>query len=271
MKNLLLLSLMLFFSGLLFGQEDYSGCKDHSMFNRMPNYFIGECSSNYGLAELVMENGESKTIEGFKTYLQYNFNTEQSQPLPSFYQVFKNYEVALKKYNVKRVYLASQYGTLSFKTGNKTVWVGIECPGENAEWYSLTILEIEEMKQEIKASEMLDALNNAGFIALYINFDTGKSTIKPESQAIIDQIVAMLTLNPELKVSIEGHTDNVGSPASNQTLSENRAKAVVAALVAKGIDKNRLSAKGWGQSKPIADNATEDGRAKNRRVEIVKQ
>jgi len=118
---------------------------------------------------------------------------------------------------------------------------------------------------------MFDKLNKEGFIALYINFDTGKADIKPESYKIIDQIVQMMKDNPDLKISIEGHTDNVGTAQFNQTLSENRAKAVMNAIIAKGIDKSRLSSKGWGATKPIADNKTEEGRAKNRRVEIVKK
>ena len=81
----------------------------------------------------------------------------------------------------------------------------------------------------------------------------------------------MLTTDPSIKISIEGHTDNVGTAAANQTLSQNRAKAVMDAIIAKGIDKARLSSKGWGQNKPVADNSTEEGRAWNRRVEIVKQ
>jgi OmpA-OmpF porin, OOP family len=105
-------------------------------------------------------------------------------------------------------------------------------------------------------SSMVDELNQTGFVALYINFETGKADIKP---------------NDSLQVSIEGHTDNVGTAAFNKTLSENRAKSVMSAIVAKGVDKARLTARGWGQEKPMADNKTEDGRAKNRRVEIVKK
>ena len=136
--------------------------------------------------------------------------------------------------------------------------------------FELIILEIEGMKQDINANEMLEAINKNGSIALQINFETGKSAIKPESQTIVDQIAAMLSSEPSLKVSIEGHTDNTGIPASNKTLSENRAKSVVLALVAKGIDKTRLSSKGFGQEKPVTDNGTDEGKAKNRRVEIVK-
>ena len=126
------------------------------------------------------------------------------------------------------------------------------------------------MVQEITANEMLDALNKDGYIALNILFETGKSAIQEESLPIVDQIFELMKSNSALKISIEGHTDNVGDAASNKKLSNDRAKAVMDALIAKGIDKTRISFVGWGQEKPVADNRTEEGRAKNRRVEIVK-
>jgi len=81
----------------------------------------------------------------------------------------------------------------------------------------------------------------------------------------------MMNSNPDLKIGVEGHTDNVGTPASNKTLSEARAKSVVSAIVAQGIAADRLSPVGFGQDKPITDNNTEEGRAQNRRVELVKK
>ena len=81
----------------------------------------------------------------------------------------------------------------------------------------------------------------------------------------------MLSGNPTLKMIIEGHNDNVGNPGSNKTLSEQRASSVKTALVNKGISTDRIKTVGYGQDKPIADNSTEDGKAKNRRVEIKKQ
>ena len=129
------------------------------------------------------------------------------------------------------------------------------------------------MQQEVTAdaSSLSDELNKAGHIAVYgIHFDTGKATILPDSENVLGEIAKMLQQNPAIKLSVEGHTDNVGAAASNQALSEKRAQAVVAWLTGHGIDASRLKAKGWGQSKPITDNASEDGRAKNRRVELVK-
>jgi outer membrane protein OmpA-like peptidoglycan-associated protein len=118
---------------------------------------------------------------------------------------------------------------------------------------------------------MYEALGKDGFIALYINFDTGKSDIKPEAQGTIDQIAALLKGHADLKVGIEGHTDNVGTPAANKTLSEQRAKSVAAAVAKTGVPADRMTAVGWGQEKPVADNRSEEGRGKNRRVEIVKK
>jgi OmpA-OmpF porin, OOP family len=89
--------------------------------------------------------------------------------------------------------------------------------------------------------------------------------------AMVDEIYELMNSNPSLKISIEGHTDNVETPESNKTLSDARAKAVLNAIVSKGISKARMTSVGWGQEKPVADNRTEEGRAKNRRVEIVKK
>jgi outer membrane protein OmpA-like peptidoglycan-associated protein len=154
------------------------------------------------------------------------------------------------------------------KDGNE-LWIEIVPYGGDD--YLMTIALKELMKQDVTASSMFEALNRDGHIALYINFDTGKSIIREESKPVIDQIVEMLKSNPDLKIGVEGHTDNVGTPASNKTLSEARAKSVVSAIVSQGISADRLSPVGYGQDKSIADNNTEEGRAKNRRVELVKQ
>ena len=113
-------------------------------------------------------------------------------------------------------------------------------------------------------------MSDGKFITYGITFDVGKATIKPESMGEINRIVQLMTENPDLKFSVEGHTDNTGKEASNQTLSEQRSQAIVDKLVELGIAKDRLTAVGKGQNSPIADNNTDEGRAKNRRVEFVK-
>ncbi len=114
-------------------------------------------------------------------------------------------------------------------------------------------------------------MSDGKFVTYGITFDVGKSTIKPESMGEINRIVALMNENPDLRFSVEGHTDSTGTAASNQTLSEARSAAIVARLTELGISADRLSASGKGQNSPIADNSTDEGRAKNRRVEFVKQ
>jgi outer membrane protein OmpA-like peptidoglycan-associated protein/Tol biopolymer transport system component len=109
---------------------------------------------------------------------------------------------------------------------------------------------------------------NATVILKNIFFDVNRYELKPESSTELDNIVELLKENPSLKIQINGHTDNVGKPVDNLKLSNNRANAVIQYLIAKGINANRLSSKGWGETQPLADNANEQGRAQNRRTEM---
>jgi outer membrane protein OmpA-like peptidoglycan-associated protein len=122
------------------------------------------------------------------------------------------------------------------------------------------------------AVPLYNRLVTDGKIITYaITFDIGKANIKPESMTEINRIAQLMKDNADLKFEVQGHTDNTGTVAGNQKLSEQRAQAIVNKLVEMGIAANRLSAKGMGQSAPLADNSTDEGRAKNRRVEFVKK
>lgn len=141
-----------------------------------------------------------------------------------------------------------------------------------------TYVEIVEPKAMPTGQVSVDAkaigqgLQADGKVALYgLLFDTGKTDIKPESGAQLDQMAAVLKAQPALKVLIVGHTDNVGSIDANLALSQGRAQAVVAALAQRGIAATRLQARGVANFAPVAANSGEDGRAKNRRVEMVLQ
>ena len=115
-----------------------------------------------------------------------------------------------------------------------------------------------------------EKFTDAKIVTHGINFDVDKATIRPESMGTLNQVKRILTQNPDLKFEIDGHTDNTGTAAHNIVLSEQRANAVKAQLVAMGIDGSRLSAKGFGDTKPIAPNSTAEGKANNRRVEFVR-
>jgi len=121
--------------------------------------------------------------------------------------------------------------------------------------------------------KLYDALAEKGRVATQgIYFDTGSDRLRPESSATLKEIGSMLKEHPELKLGIEGHTDNVGSAESNQALSEKRAAAVRQFLIENyQVDASRLTAKGLGQTKPVGSNDTPEGRQNNRRVELVKQ
>lgn len=282
MKKILVSMLIIAASAFNFAsaQSDAEGCKDHSLFTRPENFYISGCEENYNELNFRISSSKTETKEGnlFSTY--YRYNPDAGVKPKSALQILKNYEMAITKNNGKLLYKnanpldADLEATYYLSTKEKEYWIQLTSfagTGNEVEAYMLNILEIEAMKQEVVAGEMFEAIQKDGFIALYINFETGKFTIKPESTPVIDQMVEMLKQNPTLKISIEGHTDNAGDKASNQKLSESRAKSVMNALISKGIESSRLSSKGWGMSKPIADNSTEEGKAKNRRVEIVKQ
>jgi outer membrane protein OmpA-like peptidoglycan-associated protein len=259
-------------------QSDVAKSRDHPLFNRLAGFYIEDYqASDFNSHEFYVgkpnDDWEMQSIEGKKTVIVYRIKEGAKQP--SSLQIVRNYANAVAQSGGKQLYENKDPGarmvTLRLQKSGQDIWVSVEASGDSAEGYQLTIVERGEIAQEITASSIFDALSKQGRIALYINFDTGKATIKAESQPVVKQVVDMMKAHPEVKVAVEGHTDNVGAPAANKALSEQRAKAVVAAIAALGVSADRLSAAGFGQEKPLASNAAEDGRAKNRRVELVKK
>jgi outer membrane protein OmpA-like peptidoglycan-associated protein len=256
-----------------FAESDADGCKDHPLFTRMKNYYIVQCEKKYDQANIMIDEDpdSQKNLkpEGDLTSIKYQYE-DSAGIAPSYLQIRRNYQNAAKTLKAKILVDRERYTGMQIDKGGGRIYIGLELfnDGRNI---SLTIVEQKAMEQEITANDMWQALQKDGFMALYINFDTNKSTIKQESTGIIDQIVGLMKSQPSLKLSIEGHTDSQGPPGSNKTLSLNRAKAVIKAVSEGGISESRMSPIGWGQEKPVADNRTEEGRAKNRRVEIVKK
>lgn len=281
--TLLLFALLIFPATFVNAQdEDAEGCSDFPMFNRMTDFKISSCELKdfegykFRISNNSGDDALFESIEGKYYYYEYALKDSKNDEgkIYSALQIFRNFENAFKQSKAtivaKVVETGNSYSFIVAKYVKEKMetWINLEASDN---YYYLFIVEREAMTQVIQANEMLDALNKDGFIALDILFDTGKSTIKEESQPIIDQIFELLNSNPSLNVSIEGHTDNVGTPESNKTLSDSRAKAILSALTSKGINSSQLSSVGWGQERPVADNRTEEGKAKNRRVEIVKK
>jgi OOP family OmpA-OmpF porin len=173
-------------------------------------------------------------------------------------------------------FTADRLGVYRLRTPESEIWVEAYFSPhlKREDQYFLTVVERQPHVMRaalLPAEEMKRELDAKGHVALYINFDFNKADIRPDSQPVVDEVVKLLEDNPGLSLTVEGHTDNVGAPDYNKRLSGDRARSVVAALTAKGIEARRLKAAGFGQDKPIADNGTEEGRAKNRRVELVKE
>ncbi len=167
---------------------------------------------------------------------------------------------------------AEHYSYL-IRTPDKEYWIHISAGGTVPLLGFVTVLEKQAMQSALgflDAAAMRKALDEQGRVALYINFDVDKATLRADSQPVIDEIHKLLVSDPALKLSIEGHTDSTGSAARNRELAAARARTVLGALVGLGVDPARLRSSGFGPDKPIADNSTEEGRAKNRRVELVK-
>jgi outer membrane protein OmpA-like peptidoglycan-associated protein len=261
--------------------EDVAGAKDHPLLTRYPDSFITEYTRNYNATEYQVgargAQAKVETVEGDTTTLRYFYESPEKQPSPL--QLMRNYQNAVKQIGGAVAYerlpkdLDAGETTLKVTTGGKDVWIKVlpDIFSAPTQSYQLVITEVASMAQVVSANELLQELNKNGFVALYINFDTGKADLKQDGVATVKEIATLLKLNPTLKLSVEGHTDNVGDAASNKKLSEARAKSVTAAIVAGGVDAARLSAAGFGQEKPVADNRTEEGRSKNRRVELVKK
>jgi OOP family OmpA-OmpF porin len=260
--------------------QDAPKSKDHPLLSRYPASHITEYEKNYNAVEFAVgsQGGapQRKSIEGDTTRIRYFHNNADKQPSPL--QLIRNYQNAIKGIGGEVVYerlprdADGGETTLKATTGGKEVWVRIEPDifSAPAQSYKVWIVEVAAMQQVVKANKLLEEINRSGFVTLYVNFDTGKSDLKADGKAAVGEVAAMLKAAPSLRIAVEGHTDNVGQAAANKALSEQRARSVMTAIVAAGIDAKRLTAAGFGQERPIADNRSEDGRAKNRRVELVK-
>jgi len=247
--------------------EDARGSSDHPLFpNRMPGYAI----SNYKTREFEaykLSTNPARTVEGKYTRISYYLKNAREHPGET--AIRRNYETAIQAVGGKVVPSVQNVAVFQATRNGAPVWA--ELTAGRGRYYVLTIIETKAMEQVITANAMAAAIDSAGFIALDIRFATGKADILPESQPVIAQIATMLRERPQLLVGVEGHTDGTGTAAGNRVLSKARAESVVKAIAAAGIDRSRMSAAGHGQDKPVADNATEEGRARNRRVEIVRK
>jgi len=275
MKTLTLIFTLFIICSLSFAQEDAKGSKDHPLFNRMPGYRImGYDDRDFDVfKDFLDEKGKKMSVEGHYYYFNYGLN--KGAKVASGPQVLRNYMNAVKNAGGSVVYEEGCcYVYLKLKKHNQITWIRVKAYKE-AGSYQVWIIEEAEMEQNIivDAKSMMSDINAQGRVALYgIYFDFDKSDVKPESDPTLKEISKLLSENPKLKLYVVGHTDNVGDYNYNIKLSQARADAVVKTLVSNfNVDKNRLTPAGVGPLAPVTTNDTDEGKAKNRRVELIKK
>jgi len=253
-------------------QKDVEGSQDHPLLTRMPGYYLsGYDVKDFDSVENVYVSGPEARWEGKRTQIDYSA-MQGAKPV-SMSQIARNYENALRKIGAQIAFNDSRTTVAKLKKGNGITWVQAQAFNDGRD-YQLLIVEPKPMEQEVtaNAAALQQGIASAGKVAVYgIYFDTGKATIKSESAPTLDEIVKMLTQSPRLQIYVVGHTDGTGTLEANLKLSADRAASVVKALVERGIAASRLKPAGVGPYCPEASNGTEEGRAKNRRVELVER
>lgn len=289
-------------------QEDAPGSQDHPLVSRYPGSTITEYSQREFdeyeliLGKLKWEKDQvvaerTQHLEGKLTRFRYRAPEKRS-----LLEVYRNYEMALAKAGFNTLYScrdalcgegANLYGLhfdptynirhlvakLSRPEGDAyvTLHISVQKGTEGFGFdYLVDIIEMKPMEAglvTVNAEALAGDIGRTGHVAVYgIYFDTGKAEVKPESEAALKEIAKLLEQNPKLKLHVVGHTDSAGELEMNMDLSRRRAEAVVQALTSKHkIAAARLRGDGVGPLAPVASNDSEEGRAKNRRVELVKQ
>jgi outer membrane protein OmpA-like peptidoglycan-associated protein len=242
----------------------------------MPGYWMRNCDhKQFDGRDFNITKGGTPGKIRVEGELWDNFYILQPEikPIPSELQIKRNFANAVKKIGGTHIGTTNNnWEIYKIVKGGKEIWVAMAWAYPTG--YQYTIIQKGDMAQDIEANAEVfsNDIRTTGHAAVYgIYFDTGKFNIKPESAQAIAEITKLLKSDPGLKIHVVGHTDNVGGVESNIKLSQSRAESVVQALRNNGIASGRLKAFGCGQFAPVMSNKNEDGRAKNRRVELVEQ
>ena len=269
---LLVVGVALVSAGFAFAQADAKGSQDHPLVTHMPGYYISDYKvEEFASYEPTVVGGKEAHWEGKKFTIEYS--RKEGAAVNSSLQVVRNYEAAIVKAGGKRLGGDERRVAAEIRKGAAVTGVYVEVYNDGRD-YELVVVEMQPMRQDVTADAavMGRELKTAGKTIVYgISFDTGSAVIKPESEPALAEMTKLLKATPALKAFVVGHTDNVGVLEANLKLSADRAAALVKALVARGIDGTRLKPAGVGPYSPIASNKDEQGRAQNRRVELVEQ
>jgi outer membrane protein OmpA-like peptidoglycan-associated protein len=259
--------------------QDTKRCEgsEPSYLNRMPGFYISDCkNSDYNEKDFIYyEKGKANIIhKGGKYYeVWYWKNADETRQISSA-QVRANYTNAILKASGKVLSSeSSSEPVFTASINGKEVYISLAIGNSSdIKNYHIYVVEVEQMQQDIVIN-LEEAIDRDGKVALYgILFDTDKSTIKPESEKALQQIIDYLNGHPKVNIIVVGHTDMTGDFAHNMELSKDRAETVTDYLIKTGkIDPKRLASNGVGPLCPVSKNDSEDGKNLNRRVEVVKK
>jgi OmpA-OmpF porin, OOP family len=272
--NVILMCALLFSITTVRGQNaDVKGSKDHPLVTRLPDFYIGQYEENEYAQEDFKTEAGTVPVEGHEYKIDYRLK-EGVTPTGKI-QILRNYENALKGIGAEVMLKGSYYYIFKIAKDGKETWVKVDPGNYDGKRYELTIVDRTVMKQEVfaDAAAMKNGILNNGRMAVYgIYFDSGKAVVKEGSEKTLNEIATLLKNNSSLNLFIVGHTDSDGNLAMNMDLSQKRAEAVVNILTEQyNIAKNRLEPKGLGPLAPVSTNRTAEGKAKNRRVELVEK
>ncbi len=304
MRSVIVVSVVLFGIRFAAQAQDAEGSKDHPLISRYPGSVIDKYSQKafdeYELPLSKVVDGKyekSQHLEGKVTAIYYIAPEGRSA-----LEIYRNYESALKNAGFQELFICAKtcgdvppsgFYPLDGAFGNYTAdarYLAAKMTRAAGDVYValweydsgfdvktfLAVVEVKPMESgliTVNSSSLASDITRTGHASVYgIYFDTGKAEVKPESEATLKEIGKLLQLDTKLKLYVVGHTDNVGTLANNMDLSKLRGEAVVRILTTTyNVPATRLSAQGDGPTAPVASNDSEDGRAKNRRVELVKQ
>lgn len=266
----------LFATATLYAQNR-ADCESSALFTALANHSMKDCETKEfeKLELLVTDKNKTRTaVEKAGSYVKMTYAYEgEFSTRPSALQIYTNYANAVTKAGGTILSNGERGLHATFKKGTDVYWITVYT--DNSGWYWVETVKQSAMKQEVvlNAAEIKKAVQEDGKAVLYgIYFDTDKAEVKKESTPSLQAIADFLKNNPGIKIFVVGHTDNKGSWEHNLQLAKARAEAVVTALITVyKIEAARVQAQGVASLAPVNTNDTEEGRSKNRRVEIVKQ
>ncbi|SIT02301.1 Outer membrane protein OmpA [Belliella pelovolcani] len=269
-----IISVTLLFCVLSFGYAQ-SPCNPHPLFNSLPQHILSDCEEKeFDKIQIDYTDKDGTWVQyeksGYllKTYYTFEGDWEKR---PSNAMIFQNYIKAVTSKGGTVINESKSAVLLTLKLAGDAWWIKVQ--SDQSGTYAVTCVKEESMQQYIVLSaediaKEIKANGKATFYGIY--FDTDKSEIKPESKETIEQMAKYLQKNTQVNVYIVGHTDNTGSFEHNQQLSQKRAESVVNNLINNyQISASRLKGFGVSSLSPVSTNTTEEGKSKNRRVEMV--